>query len=213
MRPIWKASSILAALALLVVVMGLSTSNVVQAQVPGPTTASTTDGAPSESFICSNSQAGCTLYDRSGTAAADAADPTNGAPVPTTGSVSVGDNLFLISAATADHTVQVHNLDLPRVTQKVRLVAGTDPITATNAVDGPDANPKTIHVAGGTNVIIEAVHKSSGLVDARCDIDANSSPATTYDPGDCGGTLAAGGATAYQVKAFNGQPDPGELHA
>ncbi|MCY4623513.1 MAG: hypothetical protein OXC99_00675 [Chloroflexi bacterium] len=180
MNRYFKMTAALAAFALLLVVMGLSTQPTVQAQTPGP-------GEPSQSFVCSNSLAGCTLYDRSGDNAADAEEPTTGAPDEN----STGDNLFTIAAVT-DGEVTIQNLDLPRVTQKVAVADGT-------ALDGPDANPKTIPIAA--LVTIEAVHKSSGLVDARCDINGESGDGTTdsaYDEGEC----TTG--NAYQVKAFNG---------
>lgn len=177
MKGYMKLTAALAAFALLVVVMGLSTQNSVQAQA----------GAPDEDYVCSSDQGGCTLFER-----ADAADPAN----PTTGAPTVGatgDNLFEI-AAVAGGTVTIHNLDLPRVTQKVLTSAG-----ATTSVDGPDANPKTIPIDAA--VVIEAVHQSSGLVDERCDIDGQTGAGTNesaYDAGEC--TTGA----AYQVKAFNG---------
>ena len=209
MRQVWKASSILAALALLVVVMGLSTQPIVQAQ----TSLETDDpvGAPSESYVCSDKAGGCTLYAPTGGAARVATDPGTGAP-GNTGDVP-GDNLFLIQAdEAAAIEVTIHNLDLPRVTQKIATVAddpGTpaDEEAASPKVDGPDANPKKIYISAAVDVIIEAVHKSSGLIDARCDIGDPDSDTDgndrVYEAAECGATTATA-ATAYQVKAFNG---------
>ena len=204
MHRYFKLTAALAAFALLVVVMGLGAQNTVQAQAPA-TTASTTVGAPSESYICSNNQGGCKVYARTATTAADPEEPTTGAPA--NDDTAVGDNLFLITGdASAAIKVTIKNVDLPTVTQKVRISASA---AETTTVDGPDANPKTIHLPAGTNAIIEAVHKSSGLVDGRCDIngapaaDDNDNNDKAYDTTECG-TAEVSTVHSYQVKAFNG---------
>ena len=173
-----KLTAALAAFALLVV-MGLSTQNTVQAQA----------GAPDEDYVCSSSQGGCTLHSRTGANAADPAEPTNGAPTGT----DTGDNLFTIGAVSGA-TATIHNLDLPRVTQKIRT--STD-AAVTTTIDGPDATRRPSRLT--PTQIIEAVHKSSGLVDGRCDINGAGTNDNAYEATECGGT-----AQNYQVKAFNG---------
>ncbi len=187
------------ALALLLAV-GLSANISVQAQTPVP-------GAPDHDYVCSNDQGGCTIvkygeYTPAGGGAAVTGyytGPASGGTLATPTTTATGtpghDNVFVIAASAggeASTTVTIHNLDLPRVTQKVLTSAG-----ATTSTDGPDANPKTISVATAATIV--AVHKSSGLTDARCADVSSPADGDVLDPGECEGS-----GQTYQVKAFNG---------
>jgi hypothetical protein len=92
-------------------------------------------------------------------------------------------------------TVTIQNLDLARVNQDIVTNPDRGEDVAAILVDGPDANPKVISFASGnTAVTVTAVHKSSGLTDARF----------TPDDDDDGIPEYVESGTAYQVKAFHG---------
>lgn len=139
MKGYFKLTAALAAFALLVVVMGLSTSpQTVEAQT-APTN-EVISGSGGTIYICTDKD--CDLWDG------------------TTGS----DNVFGVSF-TGSGTVRVQNLDLPRQTHRVEADrSSADDGDASNDIDGPDANPKTLEAT--TGVVLVGVKKSSGLVDA-----------------------------------------------
>ena len=173
-----KISAALAAFALLLVVMGLSTQpQTVEAQMKTVTSIS------SAIHICTDSA--CEVY-VPGTTTADPSNVNH-------------DNVFTLSF-TGEDTVIIRNLDLPVVNQKLDTVQvnnDNDPDNDEPPVifDGPDANPKTITLIGDAATIV-AVHKSSGLTDERFD-DPN-------DEDDDGNYTYDANGDTYQVKAFNG---------
>ena len=134
-----KVTAALAAFALLLVVMGLSTQ---------PQTVEAQDvmlGGSSTFYICSD---GCnsvayTIDNQDNTDPAD--DEVTYGETP---NQATHDNVFDISfeGAANDATVELYNVNLPR--------GGT----------GADKNPKTIELASGQLTVV-AVHKSSGLID------------------------------------------------
>ncbi len=177
MNQFWKFSSILAVLALLVV-MGLSTQGSVQAQSVAPTS------------VCSSSAGGCTIvqfgnHDGDDGTTAEAyyrgAAPNGGEVVVADLTAANYNNVFSFSH-TAAGTIEIQNLSQARVQD--RNDAGT-PTDDSDDYDNPDANPKKFTYTSG-NVRIVAVHRSSGLTD------------TTATAG------AAAGDDIIQVKAFNG---------
>ena len=140
-----KISAALAAFALLLVVMGLSTQGTAQAVADGPLSVLVTsdEGATttlvSSSFICSQ---GCT---------------------------SGEDDVFTVSVdptpPSDNQIVTIHNLDLATVREKIDP---TPSDTATDdTYDGPNANPKTVPLNSSGDATVTAVHKSSGLMDDR----------------------------------------------
>ena len=170
-----KISAALAAFALLLVVMGLSTQGTVQAQANPLSLAVGSNKVPNTDpaidavrakYLCTHKDCGDT------------------------------DATFTITVedynATTD-TVTIQNLDLARVSQDIVTNPNRGEGEAATLADGPDANPKEIMITGGT-AAVTAVHKSSGLTDPRF-VDED-------DDGDL--DYVVGGEGTYQVKAFHG---------
>ena len=143
MRQFWKFGSILAVLALLVV-MGLSTQGSVQAQATSIEV--TIDGSMTSTHLCSS---GCTA----------AEDATFTVTMP--------------AATVAGSTLVIWNMDLARVTDDIVTSNGLTPTTSVPCsagdpcIDGSDANPKEIIVNSGDTLTFVAVRKSSSLSDGR----------------------------------------------
>lgn len=211
MSQFWKFSSILAVLALLVV-MGLSTSTqTVDAQRVAPTS------------VCSNDSAGCNIvkfgdHDEDDSNAdayyvgTPASDNTGVTP-----SVQSHDNVFAFTHSAAGDLV-IQNRDLPTVVHKVDAADRTELATGekcgetadsdTNTVvciDGPDANPKEVAFTAGTPMVVVAVHQSSGLTDGDNLVQVKAfngnSIQVSFTP-DTGGTFA----TIRSVRVDNGRP-------
>ena len=180
-----KVTAALAAFALLLVVMGLSTQNTVQAQA---TVAKGIPATPGTVYLCTTTApgSGCNVA-RANSAVDNVADAN-----------TTFDNVFDVVFAEAG-TVVIQNLDLPRVSQRIHYADDNneDPLY----LDGPDANPKTIAMNVAVDATIVAVHKSSGLNDARF-------PRLAADATDSVGANDGFGYDAtgsiFQVKAFNG---------
>ena len=142
MSQFWKFSSILAVLALLVV-MGLSTHGSVQAQTAGVLAIDVQSehaGTAETLFICSQS---CTDNDGTFTIRVNDAD---GNPIAA--------------------RVTIRNRDLAEVTDRITSTGEAVVTPADDDEDGSDANPKTIDVPSSGATVV-AVHKSSGLSDER----------------------------------------------
>ena len=179
-----KISAALAAFALLLVVMGLSTQGTVNAVSDGPLSVvvmsdfETAEGAEAggivrSTYICSkNCEAEDTVF-----------------------MITVnGDDGSPLSNA----VVTIHNLDLSSVEDEVEGY-DHDSSDTTPGIDlgRPDANPKTIVLPAGV-ATVTAVHQSSGLRDNRF---CETTPAD--DLPDCVTEPRTEG-NQYQIKAFNG---------
>ena len=188
-----KISAALAAFALLLVVMGLSTQGSVYAQAGNTMSVSVMSnagGTPptvSATFVRS-----CTLDDNSTRVEleANAEDQECGADSKFTISVRDAENALVLNAE-----VTIQNMDLADVDDPY----DSDLTNADNEiVDGPNANPKTIVLTDGT-AVITAIHQSSGLADGRA---AREEDSTETNFGELEASTAAD--NLYQVKAFNG---------
>ncbi len=136
-----KISAALAAFALLLVVMGLSTQNVVHAQDPEADVMGT--------YVCSHD-----------------ADAT---PRPSCSEGDATFDIVITNAsATPGHassTIEIFNSNLARVGDENPGV-DLDPDTENDNYDNPDANPKVIKLASGnTTLRVTVVRKSSDLMD------------------------------------------------
>ena len=186
MKGYLKLTAALAAFALLLVVMGLSTQGAVNAQAPDARTLTVTAGSNESQEVGGTATAVSSTYLCSRITGAGACTKDN-------------DDISTIAVTgteTADITIT--NLDLARVTDKINeadgLVLDDDPETAT--MDGSDANPKKITLQSGQTITVRAVHKSSGLQDGRDNRDGRERAA---------GDLAdADEANYFEVKAFHG---------
>ena len=172
-----KISAALAAFAMLLVVMGLSTQGAVNAQSPDARTltlivqsnqvdASDSDIAVRSTYLCSDI-------------------------TPPVKCTAGEDDTFTIGLSdTGAAMVTIKNLDLAEVDDTIEADgSASDGEDEVDDMDGSDANPKTISVPSQGTVTVTAVHKSSGLSDGRDDRD---------------GTDAAQDTNDYQVKAFHG---------
>ena len=172
-----KVTATLAAFALLLVVMGLSTQGAVNAQSPDARTltlvvqsnqvdSTDTDIAVRSTYLCSDI-------------------------TPPVACTAGEDDTFTIAlTGTGEAMVKITNLDLSEVDDTIEQDGtASDGVDDVDDTDGSDANPKTIMIPSGQPVTVTAVHKSSGLSDGRDNRD---------------GTDTNQGPNVYQVKAFHG---------
>ncbi len=177
MRQFWKFGSILAVLALLVV-MGLNTQGSVQAQTSGTLTLTASSNlaavtgeaaAVSSTSVCSR---GCTATDAMFT--------------------------ILASSTDSDATVEIRNLDSESVRDKITSAGAAVETADPTDIDGSDANPKVyLASAFASAVSVRAVHKSSGLKDDR---DVRTGRNQVGSPDDSADNTAH----VIEVKAFHG---------
>ena len=106
------------------------------------------------------------------------------------------DNVLTIDlgAENAGALVELHNLALTRVVEKVDGTPGDLTDQDTSVFDGPNANPKVITLDENGSAVIVAVGRSSGLRDGRAGTDANGHLAAMPGGGDD---------FIYEVKSFH----------